>query len=695
MNVPPLRSVLLAALLAVAGRGQERSPGFHRVIWLDGVQVADPALLARVQPAGFTAVNLGVDVDPAPVRAGGLQFYLDQPIGKGLLELRDAQWRPLATAYERDRDVTALVRPACLRDPDVVAEARRRAVGAVARVGVDGMCFIALADEASSTRHNNPLDVCQCAGCAADFRTFLQGRYRTIEALNAAWSTAFGDWAAVTAPSTDAIRRRELGDAALPANLTPWSDRLEFVDGQFCALVGQLCADLQAAAPRVPVGLTGLQVPGAFGGHDYARLLPAMTLAEPYDVGGARELARSLLPTAAMSAITIGALPSGAPPRFLEAVLAEAAAHGVGGAVVWNGAAVFSPSGLTAFGEAVQRAFARMQPVLDACAGATVEPSAVWLVESAASVRAWWMLDSAQDGKTWVRRLGSYEAAHSTSQAARRSWVRLLQDLGLQPRFIGETALPELLLQKPPRCLVLPATVALSDRACQAIATWVRNGGTLLADHDTALYDERLRRRDQGALDPLFGITARSLRQADHLVREGAATTAMRSGGALAEAGLRARLCERDGAATLFVEQRHDRGRAVFLNLAVCNYDRQRLEPTAAGAARDLRQRVRQVLQGAGVDPPCDVRGDGLPTCLERVVLRLRDGRRVLAIRVHALDRPGLLGQLAADGPRRITVSLPATARLRGLGGQELGDGTSVDTTLDVFAGWFAEEVGR
>ncbi|MBK8101245.1 MAG: beta-galactosidase [Planctomycetes bacterium] len=695
MNVTPLRSLLLAALVVAVGPAQSRPSRFHRVLWLDGMQVADPALLARVQPAGFTAVNLGAGGDPAPVRAAGLQFYLDQPIGKGLLELRDAQWQPLAAAYETDRDVTALLRPACLRDPGVVAEASRRAVAALTAVGSDGLCFVALADEASSTRHNNPLDVCQCAGCAADFRTFLQGRYRSVDALNAAWGTSHAGWEVVAAPSTDAIRRRELGDALLPANLTPWAERLEFVDGQFAALVARLVADLQVVAPGVPIGLTGLQVPGAFGGHDYARLVPAMTLAEPYDVGGARELAHSLLPAGALRAITIGAPPPDAPPRFLEAVLADAAAHGVGGAVVWNGSAVLSATGVTPFGEAVQRAFARQQPVLDACAGAAIEPSPVWLVESQASVRAWWMLDSARDGKTWVRRLASYEAGHSTSQAARRSWLRLLQDLGLQPRFVGETALPELLLQRPPRCLILPATVALSDRACQAIFTWVRNGGTLLADHDTALYDERLRRRDSGGLDPLFGITARSLRQVDHLVREGNATNSKGSGAALAETGLQARLSERDGDRVVFVEQRHDRGRAVFLNLAVCTYDRQRLDPAAAGAARDLRQRVRQVLGGAGIEPPCDVRGEGLPTCLERVVLRLRDGRRVLAIRVHALDRPGLLGQLAVDGPRRVTVTLPAAGRLRSLAGQELGDGTTFPTTFDVFAGWFAEEVGR
>ena len=113
------------------------------------------------------------------------------------------------------------------------------------------------------------------------------------------------------------------------------------------------------------------------------------------------------------------------------------ASQGMAGVVVWNDATVVDANGAaTPFGRAVRKAFVAHGAEMDALAGAVIEPSPIWLVESQPSVRAWWMLDSAKDGMTWVRRLASYEETHSTSQSARSSWIRLLQDLGYQPQFV-------------------------------------------------------------------------------------------------------------------------------------------------------------------------------------------------------------------------------------------------------------------
>jgi hypothetical protein len=306
------------------------------------------------------------------------------------------------------------------------------------------------------------------------------------------------------------------------------------------------------------------------------------------------------------------------------------------------------------------------------------------------------MLDSAADGMTWPRRLSSYESEHSTSQNARLGWIRLLQDLGLQPNFVAEAALPERLLRERPRCLVLPATLALADRTAQAIAAYVRAGGVVIADHSTGLYDVALRRRDAGALDELFGITARSVRWDDLWVREGRATSRER-GLPLAEAGLRGQVAEKRNDGDAHVEQTVH-GRAVYLNAPVAAYVSWRLDPKTLEPARELRRRVRSILHVAGVDPLCEVRGERLPTCIERVHLRLRDGREVLAVRVNALDAPAVLQTLAADGLRPAKLELPVACTLRSLGGEPLvgvpvGTGTSFDVRLDAFGALFFEVV--
>ncbi|MBM4060428.1 MAG: hypothetical protein FJ265_04925 [Planctomycetes bacterium] len=671
---------------------------FERVLW-----VGDAASRAgAAREAGFTAVQLGRGVDPAPVVAAGLGYYLDQPVGKGVLELRDEQWLPLRQTYERTRDPAVLVRPGCFATPGLVDDVAAAAAAAVQAALGPGLRFVALADEASATRRDAPLDTCRCEVCMRDFRRFVQGRFATIDELNAAFGSQHASFADVVPPTTDQVRRRELGDVVLPRDLRAYGLLRQFADEQWARGIGALAAAARRAAPGVPVGLTGSSAPAAFGGSDAARLLPLLTLAEPYAIGGAPELAASLLPPGAHRYATL--FPPGPdseaatvpPGQLVRARFAAMAAHGLAGAVVWNDANVFAPGGgLSPFGRAVREAALCFSTELDACAGASIEPGDCWVVESQASVRAWWMLDSARDGPTWPRRLPSYEAEHSTSQAARLGWTRLLQDLGLQPHFVGEDALAERLLLRQPRCLVLPATIALADRAAQAIMAFVRAGGTVLADHSTALYDEVLRQRPAGALDELFGIRQRSLRWEDLLVREGRSAGSAQGGLPLAERRLGGRLGERRRDGDPYRENRVGRGRAVYLNAPVCDYPRVRLDEVGVDVARELRRRVRAVLQQASVEPPCDVRGAGLPTCVERVPLRLRDGRSVLAIRLHALDAPALLANLAAQGPRPVVVELPRERHLRHLGGEDLGTAARFELRLDPFGALFLEDAAR
>lgn len=661
---------------------------FEWVLWCSDLAASAPA----ARQLGFTAVQVGRGIDPSPATTAGLGYYLDQPIGKGLLELRDEAWRPVASAYERSRDPTTLVRPACFAVPGAVTAAAAAAATEVARVAGAGLRFVALADEPSATRHDAPLDTCRCEHCLAAFRRFAEARFGDLATCNRTLGTEFPDFAALQPPTTDQVRRRELGDVALPLDLRAFAVWLDFVDAQYADAVNNIARRAQAAAPTVPVGLTGLSAPAAFGGGDPSRIWPQLTLVEPYTIGGAPELARCLAPAAAHRYATLSPPAAGAPvAAMVRAQLAAIAAQGLAGVVVWNDAAVLDASGqATPYGAAVVAAMDAYRSRFDALAGAAVVPASVWVVESQASVRAWWMLDSAGDGMTWVRRLASYEATHSTSQAARLGWIRLLQDLGLQPRFVAEAALPERLLRERPRCLVLPASVSLADRTLQAIQAYAQGGGTVLADHSTAIYDGELRRRDRGGLDALFGIEQRSLAWSDLLVREGRSTS-RRRGLPLAEHGLRGVLGEATGDGDAFLEREHGRGRAVYLNAPVAGYAAWRLLVEQVEPARELRRRVRSVLERAGLRPPCVVRGAGLPTCLELVPLRLRSGRQALVVRINALEAPALLQQLAADGPRAVGLEWPDEITLRELGGDEIGRGQRFELRLDVFGALFLE----
>ncbi len=637
--------------------------GFASILWLHGGPPRDAAFFAAVRKAGYSAVSVSGGADPTLPARHGLDYYHDQLCGKGILELRASQYQPVHKAYESGRDDRVLLRPSCLSETATIAELFRIAGERLRRTLPQRPWAISFGDEISATRHANPLDLCFAPASLRGFRKFLTTRYLSVDKLNARWRTDFASFARVRPFTADAIRQREFGGRQLPRCLEPWAAHREFMDRELARALAGLAGLAQGRKGLPPCGLTGLQQPSAYGGHDYARLLPHCSFYEAYDIGGARDLAMCLAPPGATQVATMFAPKGAVNAALLQARLADLVAHGMSGVVVWSAGLAFDAKRHpTAYGAAMSAALGKLQGVADRFAGAELRRSAVWMLESQASVRAWWMLDARADGDTWIKRLSSYEAQHSTSLAARLGWIRLLEDLGLQPRLVPAAQLARSLAESRPRAIILPATIAVSDAVAAELRAYVAAGGMLLADHSVGLYDERLTLREQPALDALFAVQGRRLHLADQLVIGGKASRGsarLASGAAVAEAGLRAAVSEVQGGKHLQLENESGLGRACYLNMAVCEYGMVRLEPKSIAAALDIRRRVRAVLRSAGVVPPVYLRAERMPTCLERMVLRGRDGAKLLAIRVNALESPALMSELIQRGKVAIELSFP------------------------------------
>lgn len=667
--------------------------GFEVILWLHGGPPRNARFFQAIQELGCTAVSLSAGEDPAVPGRHGLGFYCDQICGKGVLELRAGQFDPVRKAYEISRDPRDLARPACLSSMATLAMLADTLSDRLRSALPHKPLAVSLGDEISVTRHASPLDLCFHQRSLEEFRAFLRLRHHSIERLNEGWNTRFPDFDAVMPFTADQIRARELGGPVLAENLRPWAEHREFMDKELAQTVIRLREQVARHTSQLPCGLTGMPAPAAYGGHDYARLLPHLSFFEAYDVGGARDLAMSLAPAGACQVATVFPPKPGENAGLVPARLADMLAHGMWGTVVWSAGDVLDQSCRpTAYGRALQAALKDLQPALGAFAGATVLRSPVWILESQASVRGWWMLDSRDDGDTWIRRLTSYEATHSTSIAARHGWVRILEDLGMQPRLVPAAELAQRLRRQPPRLLVLAATLALSEANGRAIQEFVSNGGFLVADHSTGLYDEHLCRRDRGLLDRLFGIRKRSLLYRDQLVVQGrpAAAGRVESGAAAAERGLVGGAAENVGGLRVQLERHVGKGRAVYLNLAVCEYGRVRLDPKHLRTALDLRQRVLWVLREAGVATPVLVVSERVPTCLERVVLRARDGRTLLAVRINALEAPAVLREIAKGGTRPLKLTFPDRHRVEDLiTGRSWPAATDHQLRLDPIRGLF------
>jgi hypothetical protein len=137
------------------------------------------------------------------------------------------------------------------------------------------------------------------------------------------------------------------------------------------------------------------------------------------------------------------------------------------------------------------------------------------------------------------------------------------------------------------------------------------------------------------------------------------------------------------------LEQPVGRGRLVLLNLAVCKYHTMRWQPANVAPARDLRNRLRAVLERAAVQPWFEVQVQNAPTCVERLVLR-RGSELTLVVRLNLLEAESLLAQIAERAAMPVHIRLPAKRRVRDLlRGTDHGAVETIDTTLDPLRGLF------
>jgi len=89
----------------------------------------------------------------------------------------------------------------------------------------------------------------------------------------------------------------------------------------------------------------------------------------------------------------------------------------------------------------------------------------------------------------------------------RESWANLIEDQGLQHRFVSYQQLEQGELRKRDyRVLILPQSSSLSQAEATAIRDFVNAGGVAIASGMPGTYDEHSRKRAQSVLEDMFGL---------------------------------------------------------------------------------------------------------------------------------------------------------------------------------------------
>ena len=194
--------------------------------------------------------------------------------------------------YVKSGDKMKLVRKPCLSDPAFFAKQDKDLSAVAEKIANVGVRYVWFGDEQSLTGYGGtPIDFCFSPHCLAEFRKFLKERYKTLDALNAAWEAQFGDWDSVV-PFT----RQEVWAPGGERHVAGWADHLEFMDGRLANSLDYARKIFQAEDPNVGTSISGTQPPTAYGGMDWWKQVNVLGGALSYAVGGQIDIHRSFNP---------------------------------------------------------------------------------------------------------------------------------------------------------------------------------------------------------------------------------------------------------------------------------------------------------------------------------------------------------------------------------------------------------------
>jgi Beta-galactosidase len=486
-----------------------------------------PLFFQRLRDMGVNTAMVTGDADPANVIDNHFDYYVENIVNRGLClkwnsNVRD--WDGFVTKWAKSgRPDSALVRDYCLDDPQYMGSARKAMQDAVRRQMNHQPIAYNIRDELSITYSANPFDYDFNPKTLAAFREYLKTQYADLNALNTEWDTHFTRWEQIKPFTTDQIKNRMANGDALPRgkpdwqaveklkfdpqtarknpvawNLSPWVDFRSYMDMSLARTLDDLRHTAHQLDPHTPVGIEGAQAASAFGGYDLWRLSQSVDWIEPYDIGNSREILGSFMPGKPFLTTVFEKDTNHARRRLWHLLL-----EGDKGCIVWWSEDCIDYSSpdyaLTAKAQALKPALAEMtSPLAKLFLRTTPEFDPIYIEYSQPSIDVDWLIESTEDGSTWLRRFSSYEADHNQQMKMRGAWLGEFEDLGFSPRFIASGDIENgRIKQQHAKVLVLPTAWAMSDREQKAIDD---ANVTVFADERPGLFDEHGKLRNDEVL---------------------------------------------------------------------------------------------------------------------------------------------------------------------------------------------------
>jgi hypothetical protein len=411
---------------------------------------------------------------------------------------RPANWRFLEAKRRYWADpgnIAAFSREPSLSDPQWLGKIRERLMANVRALSPYRPLYYSLGDEPGIADVSAFWDFDVSPPSLAAMREWLKTRYGSLALLNKEWGTEYREWDEVIPKTTsEAIRQRS-------DNFAAWADFKEWMDVAFAHAVAVGTEAVHAADPDALSAIEGAQIPG-WGGYDYSRLAKSVDVAELYDYGDNIELLRSFNPGAVMLTTSFrrGSVEA---HRVWRELL-----RGTRGLVLWDDSHEFVDD-LGNLGDRAREAepyFREIRGGLGALlinSQRHIDPIAI--LYSPASMRIEWLLNRKADDRPWSRRNARSEFEDDAIRISLRNYLRAIEHLGFQPRFISAEQLEKGELRRGGyRTVILPQAIALSSAAANGVREFIAHGGVAIADGEPGIFDDHGRKRTSPALSDLF-----------------------------------------------------------------------------------------------------------------------------------------------------------------------------------------------
>ncbi|MBL8174239.1 MAG: beta-galactosidase [Bryobacterales bacterium] len=384
--------------------------------------------------------------------------------------------------YAETRDKKHLTREVVLQSPDFEASVRKQFEGETKRMAALKPFAYYLADESSLTCYTDAFDVDWAPEAIAGLRQWLKAEYGGLQQLNAAWGTRFASWEAVLPMTAEEAQKH--------GNFAPWADHRIYMEREFVRAFGKARDWLKEIDPGARPSISGTQVPTAHNGCDWYSIDQELEYIQPYSGGGQDAMHYLFNPKLRITGFT-GYGATGDEARYMQW---QRLFYGHSGAsIFWHYTMLNPDLTFSEQGSALAEAFGKMQSGIGRVfLNSRVVEDGVAVHFSMASIRGAWITDGVIQADMGNAMRSSKSFAELSKR--RTAWVKELEDQGVAFRFLATQQIERGELDRY-KVLILPYSIALSDKEIEAISRFMERGGRVFADEQAGRMDERCRWR--------------------------------------------------------------------------------------------------------------------------------------------------------------------------------------------------------